>query len=656
MTKPVAVGRDVPARSDRILWVLTDLFWCLSPMRMSILVLLMGFGVIFVADQGTDVLRLLAEDGRWLPFFAGVLFWATNTWYAARVVGELHFRPEPPVGDPARRHFLLVWLPRLLGGGVFLAVAAALLKASAGTGPLLADLVLGAAFLVFVWKRRALARRAGIAMEHEAGDRALSLRQASRPTLIFIAATIAISVALFLAAVIAPVPVGRLLTPGAVYLFASGSWIPVGTIMVVFSERYRLPVFALIAVAAFIFSAWNDNHAVRTGPKPQRAERPTIAEAYGLWLKNWTERHPGETPRPVVVATYGGGIRAAYWTAMTLARLQERIPDLQDRIFAVSGVSGGSVGAAAWRALSLRRSPTPAEVDRVLGQDYLGPTFATMFYPDLLQVFLPFPTGLNDRARTMEAAWESSWNAGSAYDGAFLDLWPESGRPWPALFLNGTSVNDGGRLVTSNLLPPPWRIKPYRDFITEFGPDLHVATAAGNSARFPLVSPAGSFAVAGRDKAAGMDQIVDGGYYDNSGGATAFNLISEMRNVGAGGHDIVAILITSDTEAACPPLGDPQRLEKGCAVPAAAKGEISAIVGALLNTRGAHTEEAAAGLQWTTGPGRNAWVRLSTPAPGCGTTEPPLGWVLSEKSRKTMTCRSTTAVEDAVRAIMALGG
>ena len=631
---------------DRLFGVLSDLFWCLRPMRMSILVLALGFFVIAVADQGTDALRLLDEDRHWLPLFGGVLFWAVNTWYGARVVAELRFRPEPAMGSPERRQWLLKWLPRVLGGGVFVAVAVALKKADVSLGLIVFDLMLGAVFLMLVWKRRALVRSLGLPMAHDAGSHALSLRQARPATKLFIAAEIALSLALLVAAVAAPVQIGRALTPGALYLFASASWIPLGTALVVFGERYRLPVFSLVAALAVVFSWWNDNHAIRTGPMPARAERMDIGQAYARWLDNWNRTHPGQPPRPLVVATYGGGIRAAYWTAMTLARLEERVPDLRDRLFAVSGVSGGSVGAVAWRALSLDGAVTPQRVDAVLGQDYLGPTFATLFYPDLVQLFLPFATGLNDRADTMERAWESSWPAGAAYGGAFLDLWPDADRPWPALFLNGTSVGDGSRLVTSNLRRPQWQPRPYRDFIDEFGPALHAATAASNSARFPLVSPAGTFAVAG-----GVDQIVDGGYYDNSGADTAFNVISEMRNAGAGAHDIIAILITSDTDPPCPGLGEDGRADAGCAVPQRARGELSSVIDGLLNTRGARSQEAAGLLQWSVGAGRSAWIRLSEISPGCGVEAPPLGWVLSEASRRTMTCKSRTAVEQAARLI-----
>ena len=54
-----------------------------------------------------------------------------------------------------------------------------------------------------------------------------------------------------------------------------------------------------------------------------------------------------------IVLIYGvlGGLRAAYWTATVLGELHDRIDHFDQHLFAVSGVSGGSVGASVYRAL-----------------------------------------------------------------------------------------------------------------------------------------------------------------------------------------------------------------------------------------------------------------------------------------------------------------
>jgi hypothetical protein len=66
----------------------------------------------------------------------------------------------------------------------------------------------------------------------------------------------------------------------------------------------------------------------------------------------------------IIVAAEGGGIRAAYWTAGILTRLVDCPPALADSLFAISAVSGGSLGAAVY--VSLRAVPRVADAARGL--------------------------------------------------------------------------------------------------------------------------------------------------------------------------------------------------------------------------------------------------------------------------------------------------
>jgi hypothetical protein len=80
-----------------------------------------------------------------------------------------------------------------------------------------------------------------------------------------------------------------------------------------------------------------------------------------------------------------------------------------------------------------------------------------MFTRDLVTNVL---VGLPDRAEVLEQAWSDSFDKTCRHqlesnecpvdlkDG-FLKLWPQE--KWPALILNGTIVETGGRAVASNL-------------------------------------------------------------------------------------------------------------------------------------------------------------------------------------------------------------
>jgi hypothetical protein len=92
--------------------------------------------------------------------------------------------------------------------------------------------------------------------------------------------------------------------------------------------------------------------------------RPTLDIALADWLASICNADAGGACKPSLaanadggidvhfVSTEGGGIRAAVWTAFALQRFAERDAQFLARTFSISGVSGGAVGAAAFRACS----------------------------------------------------------------------------------------------------------------------------------------------------------------------------------------------------------------------------------------------------------------------------------------------------------------
>src|SRR5258706_2825494 len=80
---------------------------------------------------------------------------------------------------------------------------------------------------------------------------------------------------------------------------------------------------------------------------------PATSAGFQQWLNvrrdqivNYGTVHPGRKYPVFVVAAQGGGYYAAYHSGLFLARLEDRCPSFADHTFAVSSVSGGSLGAA----------------------------------------------------------------------------------------------------------------------------------------------------------------------------------------------------------------------------------------------------------------------------------------------------------------------
>lgn len=584
-------------------WFIRGVIRSLRPARFSFFVALAGAAIFLLVQQGTEILRGLAEphadtgqvDLYPVVFFFGALvIWSIHSWYWARVL--LDHRPEGSAeADLCGCNPVVEWFcihgPRILGVlpplivalGCFF-VAPAGYASGLEKGPratlcwfgVVALLIAAALYLFFIFRRRWI---------KEPGDqpskRATHLRQ-DRGTFFAVLAFSLFGLVLLILFWTQPVAAGLYLGSGAILCLAAATWVCFGSVIVLWAGKLRLPLIGLLLLWAILCSGFNDNHAIRTVPtdapietasSSEKAGKKTpVKDAFNAWHDAVQKAYPMTAPaqRPVfLVATEGGGIRAAYWTAIVLASLQDRSldarkawtnahpdqpppPDFASHLFAISGVSGGSLGAVVFNALLADNVAYPMEnkAHDILRQDFLSPTLAAMFFPDLLQRFLPIPFASADRAAALETAWEYGWErtiSGTASGGdpranrlaqPFRKLWQtwKGEVPLPALFLNGTRVESGKRIITSNLPITTTMNGEFSDAEdaedqlggNTSGRDIPASTAAHMSARFTYVSPAGLLPGGGR--------VVDGGYFENSGAATALEILYEVEAAIEEGH------------------------------------------------------------------------------------------------------------------------
>ena len=210
-------------------------------------------------------------------------------------------------------------------------------------------------------------------------------------------------------------------------------------------------------------------------------------------------------------------------------------------------MSGGSVGAVGYAAM-LKSAPDAPDFKlrllRFAGQDALGPAMSGTLFPDLLQRFLPVAF-LPDRAEALERSWEENWasidpQAPSAalMREPFLNLAPKAGEPWrPILIVQGASEDSGRRFLTSGVKFGCEEVDA-DDLLASMGHDVAASTAILNGARFPYVSPGGTFTAnrCGRDVSR-TDHILDGGYFDNAGAETLREIVRALRAIRAEAGD-----------------------------------------------------------------------------------------------------------------------
>lgn len=580
---------------------LASVYWrCFYSVSLT-LVALASFAIV---PQAIELLRLTSQPGWNFPLFLlSVASWSLAAWYSARLNLGRKFDEHAMVDrvDNAFVAALRTWLPRLLG---VLPCALMTLQFYRLGEPLQAlaagvvTLVLG---LFMLLRRRWFADRfTGEANAEGATKRFVVLR---RHSLLAVAGSIALSFVLLLLVWGQPVAVTAYLTAPVLLCFALASWILFGDLVLIYAFRQAgLPSMAALPLLLFVvFSATNDNHTVALAP-PIAAPivRHDIATRFDAWLE--ARRASGELREGVqfpvyLVAAEGGGIRAAYWSANVLARLQDDSGARFGRnVFALSGVSGGSLGSAVFTALMADQAsgalanapcarqqalPYQACAKSVLRRDFLSPTVGYGLYPDMLQRFLPVPIPQADRARAMELAWRAGWRAATGNDRfseRFDRLW--SGADVPSLLLNATVVDGGNRLIASDMVIDA----SFPDAYDAFDPALDLrgmslATAVHNSARFSYISPAGTVnacraggrlqACADGQPRAPWGRLIDGGYFENSGVETVRDLLFAMRPVllkwqrekGDGYRIEPMVIVISNSPNAHAPSGqaDPRR-------------------------------------------------------------------------------------------------
>jgi hypothetical protein len=353
-----------------------------------------------------------------------------------------------------------------------------------------------------------------------------------------------------------------------------------------FLDRYRVPLLSAAGVYVFLLSFVPMSDSFY----PSIEKRNSIRHAPGP--SQILEQHAGKPV--VIVASAGGGIQSAAWTARVLSGLHQDLEHLNfDRSVAMlSGVSGGSVGIMYFADAYRKDGHLPGILNSGLGVDELdkyGPVAAAeasslesvtfgMVYPDLVWGIAPFFRGISWRDRTLTNGHNLTNNRGTWLDEAFKrtnGLKTSTMANWrddtlagtrPAVVFNSTIVETGERMLmgTTTLENPgdPQLIQDTygRKYFTALYPhaDLAVVTAARLSATFPYVTPAARIWRGGVNT--NEYHIVDGGYYDNYGVATLIDWLDHgLMSPGDKPSKILILAIHSFPEA--PP--DPPDGQRG---------------------------------------------------------------------------------------------
>lgn len=322
---------------------------------------------------------------------------------------------------------------------------------------------------------------------------------------------------------------------------------------------------------------------------------PSIDQKIDGWLKQrLPEIRDSSTDEPYrifIASAQGGGLYAAYHAALSLARLQDGCQDFGRQLFAVSAVSGGSVGARLFSELIYRgiapkdpNSASPAAdtacgdqdgdgpyqqaVRRFFLTDYQAPLIGKLLFTDVPFMLLPRWFSRTNRASALDGAFESGMDRFWDRLGDF-GLKARKDRPAPkteqryffsddammsndapATVVNASLANNGMPVILapfyfSNFYDAPsidstsdqknsWAFFRFAHlFDLAPGIDTPMMTGVLLGARFPYVVPGGRLPVKMETRKrlykAHEIALADGGYFDNTGTATALAIALRLR-------------------------------------------------------------------------------------------------------------------------------
>ncbi len=345
---------------------------------------------------------------------------------------------------------------------------------------------------------------------------------------------------------------GILIIPVKHYLFyrqydRKGALYNLRSTLSVFS-RYAYYFFSWgTPVLPFLFFGWviyidfirgNELHRLETIPMLATQPNPNPGAVQLNEFNSALKKHFEDKETIYFIALYGGGLKASIWSELVLNELaSERYNRILDNTVAISGVSGGGIGAALYTGL--RKEPGTKSIETLIEQvsskNYVAIDLVYLFGHDFLFGLMPqwvldaFGVDQDRSNRSMQIYANASLDR-TDYDGAtnfmltktYQDYWGELFRQevgknkfYPALIMNSAATHTQ-RGISFSVRTDSAK---FNDIFLDATDLLHFDNsnkrslgfldATSTTDRFPILSPPA--------KVEGKGYFLDGGYFENSG-------------------------------------------------------------------------------------------------------------------------------------------
>ncbi len=233
-------------------------------------------------------------------------------------------------------------------------------------------------------------------------------------------------------------------------------------------------------------------------------------------LNNWKLKQNAEKPKMVFLCVSGGGQRAALWTVNALQKVNSELGEnVMDKVFMITGASGGMIGASYFREVSYQDSVNRHSDEMQLsnmGKDNLNAIIYTLMVNDAF--FRVREVEYSGRKHTKDRGYIFEENLHRNLGGVFRTRMSDYAEDeleakMPLLVLSPVVANDGRKMYISNLpmtfmnvsmsekdsIPAKsltqdvWGVDFFRLFEEQGGEDLNFLSALRMSASFPYITP-----------------------------------------------------------------------------------------------------------------------------------------------------------------------
>ncbi len=329
----------------------------------------------------------------------------------------------------------------------------------------------------------------------------------------------------------------------AIICFAFACWQVVYTLIHFLDKAQPIPkinlAFRLLVLLWLCFCSYaNNDHPIRWIEKESDVKAKIVSEHFKSWITHLEEtaQYQNSDEIPIFfIASEGGALRTGAFTALLLAKIQDRFPNFKNNIYCYSGISGGSLGLQYFQSLPDSvsfRNQNSKSTRSFFESDFLSPVTGKLVFGEVLNCFFPFHIASFDRAIALEKAWEASWiSVNKNHQNVFAESFDRQiGDDKPAIFINTVESETGLPTVwTNTILDTSVSIYKERDLRQKFQLSIPYSTAINLGTRFPLISPAAMIALNQNKPEQTRLHYIDGGYFENKGQENILEIIQSIH-------------------------------------------------------------------------------------------------------------------------------